>query len=291
MRPLTALCATAAGLVASVAAGEGTAPAPKAPPAPLFALCMDTHDAKKRSFEEQAAMLKELGFDGCAHLWLGGVPERLKALDAADLKLYEVYVQVTVDPAKPAYDPKLKEVIARLKGRDTMIGLLLVGKPPSTEQHDPHAVGVIREIADLAAASGLRVALYHHTGDWLERVEDAIRVAAKVHRKNTGIHFNLCHWLKMGDETGLEALLKRAAPHLFVVTINGADHADRKAGWDKLIQPLGCGEFDLPGLLDRLRAAGYTGPVGLMCYGLGGDAREHLARSMAAWRRLCAARD
>ena len=31
---------------------------------------------------------------------------------------------------------------------------------------------------------------------------------------------------------------------------------------------------------------GYAGPIGLQCYGLGGDARDHLARSMAAWRKM-----
>jgi len=276
-----------AGVCCLAAAGAAEPPA-KGSAYPFFALCVDTHDAKKRSLEEQAAMLKELGFDGCAHLWLGGVAERLKTLDAAGLKLFEVYIQVSVEPGKAPYDPKLKEVVKLLKGRDTILGLLLQGCPPSTEANDPHAVEVVREIADLAAASGLRVALYHHTGDWLERVEDAVRVAKKAERKNVGIHFNLCHWLKMGDESGLDALLKQAAPHLFVVTLNGADHADRAAGWDKLIQPLDRGEFGLADLLGKLRAVGYSGPIGLMCYGIGGDAREHLARSMAAWRKLSA---
>jgi hypothetical protein len=39
-------------------------------------------------------------------------------------------------------------------------------------------------------------------------------------------------------------------------------------------------------LLKTLKQLGYRGPIGLQCYGIGGDAREHLARSMAAWRKL-----
>jgi hypothetical protein len=42
----------------------------------------------------------------------------------------------------------------------------------------------------------------------------------------------------------------------------------------------------MAGLLRTLKAVGYKGPVGLQCYGISGDAREHLARSMAAWRKL-----
>lgn len=35
-----------------------------------------------------------------------------------------------------------------------------------------------------------------------------------------------------------------------------------------------------------LKELGYEGPIGLQCYGIGGDTREHLARSMAAWKQL-----
>lgn len=276
-----------AAVLAVLVATPVFAEAPKgAPAAPFFALCHDTHDAKKRSLAEQAALLKELGFDGAAHLWLGGVPERLKTLDDAGLKLVEIYVQVNVAPGKPPYDPKLKEVIQLLKGRDTMLGLLMAGAPRSSQDADERGVAILREIADLAATSGLRVAIYHHTGDWTERVEDAVRLVKKADRKNLGVHFNLCHWLKADGKWDLDATLKLAQPHLFVVTINGAENADPKAGWDKLIQPLGSGAFDVAGLLKKLKELGYAGPIGLMCYGLGGDAREHLTRSMAAWRKL-----
>jgi sugar phosphate isomerase/epimerase len=271
---------------AATVAAEAPAEKPKGLPNPFFAYCHDTHDAKKRSLKDQADLLKELGFAGVGHLGIGNLDQRLKTLDDAGLKLFQIYVRVNVDPTKPAYEPGLKEAITRLKGREVSLALTLCGKPASTPDNDPPAVEVVREIADLAAEAGLRVTLYPHVGDWVERVEDAIRVVKKVDRKNVGVQFNLCHWLKTGDEAGLDALLKDALPHLFVVTINGADHADRKAGWDKLIQPLDSGAFDIAGFLKRLKDLGYKGPIGLMCYGLGGDARDHLARSMAAWRKL-----
>ena len=34
---------------------------------PFFPFCIDWHDAKQRSFEQQAEMLKELGYDGVGH--------------------------------------------------------------------------------------------------------------------------------------------------------------------------------------------------------------------------------
>jgi len=275
---------------AAAAAAEAPAPAgaAKAPKGafPFFALCMDTHDAKRRTLPQQAEMLGELGFDGAAHLWLDGVPERLKTLDARGLELFQVYVQASIDPSRPKYDPRLAEVTKLLKGRRTMLGVLVTGMKPSDPAGDERAVSVLGEIADLAGAAGLRVALYPHTGDWLERVDDAIRVVKKAGRKNLGVSFNLCHYLKVEGPKDPKPTLRAALPHLFVVTINGADAEG--TNWDRLILPLDRGNFDVHGMLRTLKDLGYTGPIGLMCYGIGGDAREHLARSMDAWRKLSA---
>ena len=47
---------------------------------PFFPFCIDWHDAKRQSFEQQAEMLKSLGYDGVGHTWLDKVAERLKTL-------------------------------------------------------------------------------------------------------------------------------------------------------------------------------------------------------------------
>ena len=52
------------------------------------------------------------------------------------------------------------------------------------------------------------------------------------------------------------------------------------------VKMLGDGKFDLGQFLKELNAAGYRGPIGLQCYGLKGDPKENLTRSMAAWRKL-----
>ena len=75
-------------------------------------------------------------------------------------------------------------------------------------------------------------------------------------------------------------------PRLWAVSINGADEFDDKAGWDRYIQPLDKGSFDVGKFLKTLKELGYKGPIGLQCYGIGGDTREHLARSMEAWKKL-----
>ena len=137
----------------------------------------------------------------------------------------------------------------------------------------------------MAGESGLRVALYPHVGFYVARVEDAVRVVEKVDRKNVGVTFNLCHWLKLDEVKSMLPLMKLAMPRLLVVTINGADP---EGGWDRVIQTLDRGSFDTYKFLKTLRQLGYTGPIGLQCYGIKGDARENLTRSMAAWRKLSA---
>ena len=251
----------------------------------FFPFCIDWHDAKKRSFEEQAQMLKELGYAGVGHIWLDKVAERLKTLDDAGLKLFQITMVVDVATNKPAHDPRFKEVLALVKGRQVQFDLLLNGMKPSDASVDPHAVAILREMSDLARDSGAQLLLYPHQGSWVERIEDSIRVADKVDRPNVGVMFNLCHWLRVDPQRDYQPLLKQAMPRLWAVSINGADEFDEKPGWERYIQPLDKGNFDVAGFLRTLRDLGYRGPIGLQCYGIGGDTHEHLARSMSTWRK------
>lgn len=250
----------------------------------FFPFCIDWHDSKKRGFEEQAVMLKELGYTGVGHLWLDKLPERLQTLDKEGLKLYQITMLVSIDPAKDPYDPKFKECMPLLKGRNVQFLLIMNGMKPSDLAGDERAVKIVGEMADIAKPAGAEILLYPHTSDWLEQIEDCVRVAAKVDRPNVGAMFNLCHWLKVSKDRDYESRLKLAMPYLRAVSINGADVQDEGKGWERYIQPLGRGTFDTCTFLERLSALGYHGPVGLQCYGITGDVRVHLEESLKAWR-------
>jgi sugar phosphate isomerase/epimerase len=250
----------------------------------FFPFCIDTHDAKKRNLEQQAVMLKELGYDGVGHLWLQNIPERLRTLDAQGLKLFQITMTVDITPGKQAYDPRLKEVMPSLQGRGVQFLLLMNGLKPSDPAGDARAVQIVREIAELAQSAGAQVLLYPHSHMWLERIQDCVRVADKVDRPNVGVMFNLCHWLRISKDRDYEPLLAQAMPRLWGVSINGADDYDPAEGWSHYIQPLGRGSFDMFTFLKTLRRLGYTGPIGLQCYGIQGDVRDTLAESMRAWR-------
>jgi sugar phosphate isomerase/epimerase len=278
-------------LSAALLIPEAGAQAANAKTNAFFTFCIDTHDAKKRNLDQQAQMLKELGYEGVGHLWLDNLPERLKTLDAASLKLFQITLSVDITPGKQAYDPRLKEVMPLLKGRGVQLLLLMNGLKPSDPAGDARAVEIIREMAALAQDSGAQVLLYPHSYMWLERIEDAVRVADKVDRPNVGVMFNLCHWLRVNKDRNYKPLLAKAMPRLWAVSISGADEFDEKPGWEHYIQPLGRGSFDMLAFLKTLRQLGYTGPIGLQCYGIPGDVRDNLAESMKAWRSYSARMD
>lgn len=252
---------------------------------PLYGLCMEMHDAARRTLPEQAALLKDLGFDGVGYpLWLDEqFDANLRTLDAAGLPVYLMYATVTVHPEGPAFDARLPERIGQLQGRPVTVSLLLQGLPPGDPRGMAPAVAALRTLAERAAQAGVRVSIYHHTGDWSESLFQALDVARRVDHPALGVNFNLCHWLKVEGGKDYRPVLRENAARIFAVTLNGAQRG--ATTWtDGLIQPLDRGDFDNPALLATLREIGYHGPVGLMCYGIPGDARDHLTRSIARWR-------
>ena len=236
--------------------------------------------------------VKELGYAGVG--WKTGEPPEV--VTAADqvrqrgLKLFAVYSYeaATLHTNGLHWDPRLEGLMAALKGRDTVLWLPINSPDYAKSSPDGDAVAVegLRRLADAAAGNGVRVALYPHTSFWLERVQDAVRLAKKVDRKNLGVTFNLCHCLMVGDESNVSELLTQAAPHLFLVTINGADRGAAHTSWDRLIRPLDEGSLELVALLKQLRALNYTGPIGLQGYGVKLPPKENLTRSIVAWQKL-----
>lgn len=239
-------------------------------------------------------MLKELGYTGISgHLYSTKTgTDAKKALDFArevqdkGLKFFAIYVGNTLTKEGLQINPALEETMAGLKGHGTLIWLYILSRDfkLSSPDGDTLAVPELQRLADVAAKSGLRVAIYPHKGFWAERVQDGVRLAKKVGRPNFGVTFNLCHCLSVGDEDRIGALLTEARPHLFMVTINGAD--TRGQNWKQFIQPLGQGTFDLAPLLRKLQELGYDGPIGFQGYGITGDRRQLLTQTMAAWKKL-----
>jgi sugar phosphate isomerase/epimerase len=230
--------------------------------------------------QDPLRVLRELGYDGVGIRGLD-IGELVQGYRQAGLKVFSTYVGCRLDQT-PAYDPQFADQLAKLKGSDVILWLTVTGG--KSGQEDAKAAAIVREIADLAAPAELRVALYPHTGFYLATTADALRVAKLVDRPNVGVSINLCHELMTDQGPQLDATIRQALPQLMLVSINGADDKQPGYSWNRLIQPLGRGDYDVCGFLKKLQAAGYRGPIGLQCYAVKGDPLENLKQSMAAWR-------
>lgn len=269
---------------ASTAVAQGDAPtiAPK-----FYALCvgMGTPDVNLLSLAEQAKMLRELGYDGIGLGLDAHLESNLKTLDDAGLQLYLLWSMVNVAPAEAVGNPALNAAIAQLKGRPTTVSVLLTGLKPGDPQGMESAVEALRELGDRAADAGVRISIYNHVGNWTESLPFVVEVVRKINHPRVGFNFNLCHYLKVDAGKDYRALLRENAEKLLVVTVNGAT-VEAKTWTNGLIRPLDEGDFDNRQLLATVRDIGYHGPIGLMCFGVPGEPREHLGRSMKTWRAL-----
>ncbi|MFP4056787.1 MAG: sugar phosphate isomerase/epimerase family protein [Candidatus Brocadiia bacterium] len=261
-------------------------------PNPFYA--MDTAFRRPGlSQAQQFQLVKELGYDGIG--WHQEPPERARANAEAmarlGLKMFAIYCPAKVTPAgELTHSPQLEALMAALEGHGTIIWLHIGGKGPDFESltgREP-LVSTLRKLSETAAAKGLSIAIYPHVGEWTARFADAITLAQTVDHPQFGVCFNLCHALAMGEEKAIPDLLERAKPVLLTATICGVDAGVSGPKWGRLIQTLDKGTYDVGIVLGKLRAIGFTGPIGFQGYGIKGDARSILEPTVEAWRRLSA---
>ncbi len=256
----------------------------------FFPFCMDHHDSAKRDLAGQAKLFRELGYDGAGHLaqefgYAGtGTPnvtveQRAASLAAEGLRMNHVYARIFLERETPIDLARLAEVMPVLAEHRSQLIVLLLGNRAS--DLDQQAVEILSRIADIAKPHEVPVAIYPHATDYTETVGEALRILRKTNRPGeVGVMFNLSHWQMRDPNRDLRAVITEAAPFLKTVSINGTN-SNKPA-----VLPLSDGDFDQRELLNILRDIGFQGPVGLMCWGIGGDAHIHLTASMERWKSL-----
>lgn len=223
------------------------------------------------SYDDEAIMLKELGYDGISQIYGGGdeLVKRVNAYKKHGLKVLSVYLAASEKPINA-------DVVKALEDGG-MIEL-------TVKNITPEVIESIRKTAEMAAQLNIRVALYPHHGNAVATMPQAIDLVEKVNHPNLGIMFNLCHFLKNEKADDLERVLGKAAPYLFSVSTCGADLNGKD--WDTLIQPLDKGTFPQKRLFATLKNLNFSGPVGLQCYAVKGDKHTNLKNSIEAWKTI-----
>jgi quinoprotein glucose dehydrogenase len=226
----------------------------------LVAWCIVPFDARKRTPDERADLLKRLGFTRFAYDWRA---EHVPTFDAeiAALKARGVALQAFWFPG--SLDKDAKAILAALARNDVHPELWVTAPDAAPKSADQNvkveaAAKAILPIAEAAAAAGCKVGLYNH-GGWGGEPENLLAVVEKLNRPNVGVVYNFHHGHDHVDR--IAAWLPKLKPHLLAVNLNGMDRDGEKLG--KKLLPLGQGELDLS-LLKAVRDSGYAGPIGIL---------------------------
>ncbi len=228
----------------------------------LVAWCIVPFDAKKRSPEDRAAMLKRLGFRRFAYDWRA---EHLPTFDRELIALKANGIELTAVWFPAALDRDARTLLAGLKrhGVRTQLWMTMNGgaeavTPDEQAKRVAATAAAVRPVAEAAAEVGCTVALYNH-GGWFGEPENQLAVIAALKRADVGIVYNLHH----GHDhlARFPTLLRKMLPHLWALNLNGMTPGGDTAG--RKILPLGRGESDLA-VLRAVVASGYRGPVGVL---------------------------
>lgn len=244
--------------------------------------------------QEQLDLVRQLGCAGVA--WHEQPAEQVKAtvadLEQRGLTMLTIYCLGTFSPQGDlTWSAHLPGILETLRGHGRIIWIHFKGKGPAIDKlaaSEP-VIAALRDLAEKAKANGLQVAIYPHYGEWTAHFADATRVARLVDRPNFGVTFNLCHCLAAGDGDRIGPLLQEAGPLLLTATICGADAGVNGPQWNRLIQRLDQGTYDVAAVLRKLREIGFKGPIGFQGYHIPGDARAILTPTVQAWHKLSAA--
>ncbi len=106
---------------------------------------------------EQAALLKKVGVQGIGSTRPASVAAALQAFDANGVAVRALYTVADISAEGVRIDPEVAPAIQALKGRATIVLLGINGKAPES---DKLALDIIGRVHRMAAASGLKVALF-----------------------------------------------------------------------------------------------------------------------------------
>lgn len=237
----------------------------------------------------KAKLLKATGYDGLEGSGNKDFSELKSVLEQNGLRMPVNYVTLNFEAEGKVENPSIEEIktmiMASAKGSVIYFPLHSVRYKDDKIAGDQVVAEIFRKLSDFAINYKVRISVYPHLSLYCETLAHNLMLAKMVSRENFGCTINLCHLLKIEGQEDIEKKIKEMEPYLFAVNICGADKGNtQQMGWDRLIQPLGQGSFDTYAFVKILIDNGYTGPIGLQCYNLKGDAAETLSQSMQTWK-------
>jgi arylsulfatase A-like enzyme/sugar phosphate isomerase/epimerase len=248
----------------------------------LMAWCIVPFDAVKRSPEQRAMMLRDLGIKRFAYDYRA---EHIPSFEREIVALNENGIELSAWWFPTTLNEEAKMTLSLFEKMKVHPQLWVMGggnaNMPTAEAGAFATAEVerIRAIAMAAQKIGSQVALYNH-GGWFGVPENQLEIIRRVNMPNVGIVFNLHH---AHDQLGrLPAVLAMLKPHLLAININGMQTDGEKQG--KKILPIGDGDRDIE-VLKAISESGYTGPIGILNH-TDEDAKTRLERNLSGLETL-----
>lgn len=227
----------------------------------LVAWCIVPFDSQKRTPEQRAEMLEQLGIKRLAYDYRA---EHIPTFEEEILTMKKHGIEMTAWWFPTVLNDEAKLILQLIQKHQIHPQLWVTGGgDPNMNEEQTKAfieteVRRIREIAAAADQAGCKVALYNH-GGWYGEPENQIRLLQAINMPNVGIVYNLHHAHHQLDR--LDDILAKIKPYLLAINLNGMENDGERIG--KKILPIGQGSRDKE-VLERIGKMGFDGPVGIL---------------------------
>ena len=227
----------------------------------LVPWCTVAFDSKKRSPEERAQMIVDLGLKRSAYAWRDRhVSEFEREIEAYKKHGIEYLAFFNWHPSI--------EALIKKHNIKPQIWHYMQSNPPGNQQEKIVATAnKLKPIVDKTRELGLKFALYNHR-DWTGEPDNMIAVVNHIRKQwpdsdHVGIVYNFHHG--HADIEDFEARFGRLLPYLFCVNLNGmvaAEDVNEKTLENKILT-LGTGKFE-KAMIQKVIESGYGGPIGII---------------------------
>lgn len=233
----------------------------------LFAWCIASHDAGKRTPEQRAVMLKSMGIRrlawGNRMAMASALPlyeAEMSAIEAHGIEMVGRYVNSTFDAAE--MEQILRAIDAHRSKPQLWVSEAAVPQEVSThEQRLAFEVNRLRPFARAALDHGLSLGLYNHKG-WFGTPDNLLAIVRVLHAEGlTNVGLALCmHWGHAWLDD-FEAIFDRISPHLLALSLSGMTRGADASGPSFL--PVGAGRED-GRIVSHIERSGWQGLAGLI---------------------------
>jgi len=250
----------------------------------LVAWCVVPFDNMKRTPEQRARMLKELGFSQFAYDWraehLPSMEEEIQILRRNNIALKSVWFWINGTSGQ-ILDESNNFILKTLKDNNVKTELWLsfndrFFEGVSDEEKLKKAVAAVSHIRTKAKEIGCTVQLYNH-GSWFGEPENQIKIIKAMGVNDIGIVYNFHHG--HNQQKDFPKLLAMMKPYLSTINLNGM-----KAGGPQILT-IGQGDQELT-MLQQLKDSGYKGSLGILSHVEDEDAKIVLARNIEGLKDL-----